>query len=116
LAVRWHDPNSVKENNVTSSSCNATWSWDGVTSAPGENNTYSTQFSLCYEALPNYFEMKFSNFVDAKNFTLEIAHHYKDDEYASPLPLSGPLEILDIDQRSQKFHCTMGLPYHVGSA
>ena len=89
--VDWEDPNSVKQNNVSSGTCSATWSWDGVTSESGEDNTYPTQFLRCFEALPSFFEMKFNSFDKAENFTLDLAHRYKDSEYVpvtkrSPIP------------------------------
>jgi hypothetical protein len=78
--VDWHDPNSVRENKVTTCSCISTWSWDGLTAASGEKNTYGTSYSMCYKQLPTYFEMRFATFNSSEDFSLEVAHHYKDSE------------------------------------
>lgn len=80
LRFDWFDPNSVRENTVTTCTCTSSWSWDEVTSANGEKNTYSTQYSVCYKKLPNFFQMKFAGFNTAEDFTLDIAHHYQDSE------------------------------------
>lgn len=91
LAVEWSDPNSVRENNVSSCTCVSNWTWDGVTTASGEKNTYDTQYAICAEDESTYFEMKFVGFDSAENFTLEIAHHYKDDQYGPCPPVASPL-------------------------
>ncbi|KAH8910274.1 hypothetical protein BR93DRAFT_471157 [Coniochaeta sp. PMI_546] len=80
LRFDWHDPNSVKENNVTSCSCIYKWSWDGETVAAGEKNTYSASYSMCYKQLPVYFEMRIAAFNSSEDFALEVAHRYHDSE------------------------------------
>ncbi|KAL1868241.1 hypothetical protein VTK73DRAFT_3768 [Phialemonium thermophilum] len=80
LKFYWHDPNSVRQNNVTSCTCSSEWVWDGVTSANGENNNYTTEYVTCLNAPPSYFAMKFDSFDSAQNFTLDLAHRYKDSE------------------------------------
>jgi hypothetical protein len=79
--VDWHDPNSVKQNNITGCSCIHKWSWDGETASVGENNTYGEAYSLCYKDLPVYFEMRISAFNSTNDFAVEIAHCYHDSEY-----------------------------------
>ncbi len=79
--VDWHDPNSVKENNVTSCTCIYKWSWDGETAAAGEKNTYSASYSMCYKQLPVYFEMRIATFNSSEDFALEVAHRYHDSEF-----------------------------------
>lgn len=81
LSVDWHDPNSVKENNVTSCSCIYKWSWDGETVAAGEKNIYSASYSMCYKQLPVYFEMRIAAFNSSEDFALEVAHRYHDSEF-----------------------------------
>lgn len=66
---------------MTSCTCSSTWSWDGATSVSGEKNTYNSQFVRCLVAPPTYFQMRFDTFDTAENFTLELAHHYRDSEY-----------------------------------
>lgn len=78
--VDWHDPNSVKENDITSCTCINKWSWDGYTTSPGQKNTYGADFSICLRDLPTFFEMRFSGFNSTQDFDLEIAHHYTDSE------------------------------------
>lgn len=82
--VDWHDPNSVRQNNVTSCSCIYKWSWDGKTAGSGENNTYTESYSMCYEQLPVYFEMRIAAFNSSEDFALEMAHRYHDSEYVFP--------------------------------
>jgi hypothetical protein len=66
---------------VSSCTCTSKWSWDGETSESGDKNTYITEFLVCQQSPPSYFQMKFNSFGTADNFTLELAHHYKDSEY-----------------------------------
>ncbi|RKU44227.1 hypothetical protein DL546_005435 [Coniochaeta pulveracea] len=80
LRFDWHDPNSVKENDITSCTCINKWSWDGYTTSPGQKNTYGADFSICLRDLPTFFEMRFSGFNSTQDFDLEIAHHYTDSE------------------------------------
>lgn len=82
--VDWHDPNSVRQNNVTSCSCIYKWSWDGKTTAAGRNNTYSDSYTMCYEQLPVYFEMRMAGFNSSEDFAVEIAHRYHDSECVHP--------------------------------
>lgn len=79
--VDWHDPNSVRQNNVTSCSCIYKWSWDGETAGAGEKNTYSDSYTMCYKQLPVYFEMRIAAFNSSEDFALEIAHRYHDSQY-----------------------------------
>ena len=86
--VEWFDPNSVKENNVTSCSCSYSWEWDGVTTAPGRNNTFDPLALLpCYHKDQHApFEMRVNNFESPNNLTLWISHLYKDSSYGPPPP------------------------------
>lgn len=59
-----------------------------MTSESGENNTYADEFVRCLQVLPGYFQMRFSSFDTAENFTLELAHHYRDSEYVDNLSRS----------------------------
>lgn len=51
-------------------------------------NTAPTKYALCRYDDPNYFQMRFVSFGTAENFTLSLAHHYQDSEYAGPLSVS----------------------------
>ncbi|KAK3379538.1 hypothetical protein B0T24DRAFT_717088 [Lasiosphaeria ovina] len=77
----WYDPNSIKENPVSSCVCNYTWAWDGVTGI-GENGTEIDDgaYDLCWQGDMTYFEMRLVSFHTAENFTLELGHRYHDDE------------------------------------
>ncbi len=80
--VNWFDPNSVKENNVTSCKCSYEWEWDGITQVAGSNNTFDPEaYFVCYDEAPaTVFEMRISQFGGPTNLTLEISHSYKDTE------------------------------------
>ncbi|EFX00307.1 hypothetical protein CMQ_7309 [Grosmannia clavigera kw1407] len=75
----WFDPNSVKENNVTSCSCSYSWHWDGQAAANGANNTYdAVDFLVCSNHHSSLFEMRVNFFSDPTNLTLFMSHYYKD--------------------------------------
>lgn len=75
----WFDPNSVKENNVTSCYCSYTWKWDGQTTTQGENNTFDgVNFLVCTNKYPSVFEMRINSFAGPSNLTLFMSHFYKD--------------------------------------
>jgi hypothetical protein len=82
LLVDWFDPNSVKENDVTSSKCSYTWKWDGVTAKHGANNTFNSEDMLPCEhnGERTPFEMRVNGFRGPTNLTLWISHYYKDTE------------------------------------
>lgn len=79
-SVDWHDPNSVRENNITSCTCISKWTWDGHTPSKNEKNTYNDQYSMCLLARPTFFEMRIAAFNSSQAIDLEIAHHYTDSE------------------------------------
>ncbi|KAK4204488.1 hypothetical protein QBC40DRAFT_192113 [Triangularia verruculosa] len=79
-----HDPNSVRENNVTSCSCHHGWSWDGVNGSLGsndwENPVAGYQTCLYDNATATYFRSSVPSFDHPGNFSLEVSHTYHDDE------------------------------------
>ncbi|CAK7218605.1 hypothetical protein SBRCBS47491_003561 [Sporothrix bragantina] len=77
--VKWFDPNSVKENNVTACTCSYTWKWDGQTTIRGDNNSFdAVDFVVCTNQYPSVFEMRVNNFMGPSNLTLFMSHFYKD--------------------------------------
>lgn len=78
----------MRDNNVASCSCVYKWSWDGTTTEAGEKNTYDGGYTMCYKNLPTWFEMKIAAFNSTQDFSLEIAHHYKDSELVYSCALS----------------------------
>lgn len=87
LNFNWFDPNSVKYNNVSSTSCNATWSWTPGTTVGGDDNSLDTPYDPCFqeETYGTYFAMRLMEFVEPTNFTLQLARHYHDpDNFTAP--------------------------------
>lgn len=80
--VDWHDPNSVRQNNVTGCSCISKWSWDGNSTEAGP---VSESYTMCYKKLPVFFEFRIATFNSSEDFSLEIAHRYHDSEYVAVL-------------------------------
>jgi len=74
----------VKQNNVSSTSCNGNWTWDGinVVGGDGDDNSLTVQYDPCWkdETEGTYFAMRLMTFVDPGNFTLQVAHNYRDSE------------------------------------
>ncbi|KAK3939921.1 hypothetical protein QBC46DRAFT_138541 [Diplogelasinospora grovesii] len=109
----WYDPNSVKENPVSSCTCNSTaFSWDGT---EGTTNTNISNSGGAYELCSwagndhdySYFEMRLFSFQTAENFTLEIAHHYKDEAqfpapYQYPTTFARPTLTLPVVHKDEK--------------
>ncbi|KAK0674292.1 hypothetical protein QBC41DRAFT_52758 [Cercophora samala] len=77
-----HDPNSVRENNVTSCSCHHGWSWDGVNGSLGAGDWQNpvAGYQLCWRDNSTYFTSSVPWFDHPGNFSLEVAHTYHDDE------------------------------------
>ncbi|KAK4650351.1 hypothetical protein QC762_706665 [Podospora pseudocomata] len=77
-----HDPNSVRENNVTSCSCHHTWSWDGVNGSLSTTDwrTPVAGYQLCWRDDWTFFKSSVPSFEHPGNFSLEVAHTYHDDE------------------------------------
>ncbi|KAK3357067.1 hypothetical protein B0T25DRAFT_566385 [Lasiosphaeria hispida] len=80
LKFDWYDPNSVKENNVTSCHCNSTWTWDGVSSIGGDDNPLELPYLPCWEDDLSFFAMRMVGFMNPGNISIQLAHHYRDDE------------------------------------
>ncbi|KAK5654107.1 hypothetical protein OQA88_7538 [Cercophora sp. LCS_1] len=78
----WFDPNSVRENKVSSTTCNQTWSWDGKHTIGGDDNALDTPYLPCWQSEEDgtYFAMRLMTFVGPTNFTLQLSHQYKDSE------------------------------------
>lgn len=77
LSFDWFDPNSVRQNNVTSTACSSSWAWDGTTGERGENNNYNTNYQPCEQ---DGFLMKIVSFPNGTDFRIGLAHRYKDSE------------------------------------
>ncbi|KAK4179662.1 hypothetical protein QBC36DRAFT_308013 [Triangularia setosa] len=80
--VTLHDPNSVRENNVTSCSCHHGWSWDGVNGSLSSTDwrTPVASYQICWVGDSTYFKSSVQSFEHPGNFSLEVAHTYHDDE------------------------------------
>ncbi|KAK7938092.1 uncharacterized protein PG986_014960 [Apiospora aurea] len=70
---QWDDPNFN-----TSTVCNSSWKWDGVTMQNGPNNTYNTNYIICELAWPEVWQLKINNIED-ELFELGLAHTCKDE-------------------------------------
>ncbi|KAK2070104.1 hypothetical protein P8C59_004632 [Phyllachora maydis] len=79
LELNWLDPNSVQTNNVSSTTCSSTWSWDGVTVTRGKSNSYDNKYSTCWQNNPFFFAMEIQEFQSGENLTLGLTHAYYDN-------------------------------------
>ncbi|KAH6849940.1 hypothetical protein B0I37DRAFT_352483 [Chaetomium sp. MPI-CAGE-AT-0009] len=82
-SVAWSDPNSVRQNSVTSGHCQTSWAWDGVTkhqADPDGSNPVSSYRSCWIDDDATYFKVAVPGFWHPGNFTLELAHRYRDGE------------------------------------
>ncbi|KAH6636324.1 hypothetical protein F5144DRAFT_487202 [Chaetomium tenue] len=89
LTFAWSDPNSVRQNSVTSGHCQTSWAWDGVTkhqADPDGSNPVAEYRSCWINDDATYFKVAVPGFWHPGNFTLELAHRYRDDEYVFPHP------------------------------
>ncbi|KAK4123331.1 hypothetical protein N657DRAFT_573795 [Parathielavia appendiculata] len=82
LTFNWFDPNSVRENRVTSGTCHISWSWDGTTkhNATWDGSNPVAKYWGCWIDEETYFKAAVPGFWHPGNFSLELSHHYKDDE------------------------------------
>ncbi|KAK4156703.1 hypothetical protein C8A00DRAFT_30366 [Chaetomidium leptoderma] len=82
VRVNWFDPNSVRQNRVTSGSCQTSWPWDGVTkyNATADGSNPVAGYKSCWIDQDTYFKVAVPSFWHPGNFSLELAHHYRDDE------------------------------------
>lgn len=108
--VSWHDPNSVRQNNVTSCTCRQSWAWDGKTSIDQDPDGLNTRLQTCWRDARTYFGAKLLIFQNARNFTLELAHNYKDDEQ---VPVGPVFFCLNGTDNFQELHGALGLPNDV---
>lgn len=81
--VNWHDPNSVRQNNVSSTSCTQTFSWDGVNPIGSEDGFGGGPSVTCFRDDSSYFASTLLHFKDPSNITIQLAHMYLDAEYVS---------------------------------
>ena len=70
----------MRQNNITSTTCNATWLWDGESVIGGDDNSLDTPYDPCYRDDSVYFAMRLMTFYNPGNFTLQLAHQYHDSE------------------------------------
>ncbi|KAK4106221.1 hypothetical protein N658DRAFT_11470 [Parathielavia hyrcaniae] len=83
LTFNWFDPNSVRQNRVTSGACHTSWSWDGATkhNATRDGSNPVAEYRGCWTGdTETFFRAAVPAFWHPGNFALELAHHYKDDE------------------------------------
>ena len=82
VPVDWFDPNSVKENHVTSGTCHSSWSWDGTTklNSSGDGTQFAVDYRWCWEDEETSFKVAVSSFWSPGDFSLELVHRYHDDE------------------------------------
>jgi hypothetical protein len=74
----------VRQNSVTSGHCQTSWAWDGVTkhqADPDGSNPVAAYRSCWIDDDATYFKVAVPGFWHPGNFTLELAHRYRDDEY-----------------------------------
>ncbi|KAK3368109.1 hypothetical protein B0H63DRAFT_514799 [Podospora didyma] len=77
VELNMHDPNSELQNRVTSCACNVTWAWDGATDI--DNGNGGSSYKICWMDDETFFEMRLLTFQSVNNFSMELAHSYKDD-------------------------------------
>jgi hypothetical protein len=80
--VDWFDPNSVRQNSVTSGSCQTSWAWDGVTkhNATLDGSDPVAEYHTCWVDSVTSFRVAVPAFWHPGVFSLELSHHYRDDE------------------------------------
>jgi hypothetical protein len=89
----------VRQNSVTSGHCQTSWAWDGVTkhqADPDGSNPVAAYRSCWIDDDATYFKVAVPGFWHPGNFTLELAHRYRDDEYVvlcSRFPFSLMVEL-----------------------
>ncbi|KAK7918332.1 hypothetical protein PG985_010206 [Apiospora marii] len=79
----WLDPNFN-----TSSSCNSSWKWDGITMQHGPNNTYNTDYITCEMQFPEAWQLMVNNITDDGLFELGLVHTCKDHIHFDPAELA----------------------------
>ncbi|KAK1751780.1 hypothetical protein QBC47DRAFT_405797 [Echria macrotheca] len=102
----WHDPNSVRQNNVSSCACQYSWTWDGVSVIGGDSDGSDVPYETCWKDERTYFEMALVTFEQPGNFTLKLAHHYKDSEnftapWEYPTTFSRPNILLPVVDKTE---------------
>ncbi|KAK7961031.1 hypothetical protein PG988_012245 [Apiospora saccharicola] len=80
---RWLDPNFN-----TSSSCNSSWKWDGITMENGPNNSYPTQYMMCEMHFPEAWQLRVNSITDDGLFELGLIHTCKDQIHFDPAELA----------------------------
>ncbi|KAJ4304214.1 hypothetical protein N0V88_001827 [Collariella sp. IMI 366227] len=82
LTFNWYDPNSVRQNKIVSGHCNTGWSWDGHSrhSASLDGTNPVVGYKACLLDDDTAFHVAIPNFWHPANFSLDMAHHYRDDE------------------------------------
>ncbi|KAK3302337.1 uncharacterized protein B0T15DRAFT_301686 [Chaetomium strumarium] len=82
LTYHVFDPNSVRENKLTSGDCQIDWSWDGHThhNADGDGSNPVVGYRPCVNDQRTFIKSSVVNFWHPGNFTIEVVHHYHDNE------------------------------------
>lgn len=73
LAVDWEDRNADE-----SCTCESSWNWDGLTLSHGIQNNYNTDYLICEEQMPEYFQFHFVDMWSPTNFSLMLSHKFED--------------------------------------
>ena len=84
----------MRQNRVTSGSCLTSWSWDGVTkyNATADGSGAIADYRWCWIDEDTYFKVSVPSFWHPGNFSIELAHHYRDAEQVHQLLTLLPLE------------------------
>ncbi len=72
----------MRQNRVTSGSCLTSWSWDGVTkyNATIDGSGDIADYRWCWIDEGTYFMVSVPSFWHPGNFSIELAHRYRDAE------------------------------------
>ncbi|KAK1827249.1 hypothetical protein QBC39DRAFT_334344 [Podospora conica] len=80
LKFNWHDPNSVRQNNVSSTACALPFSWDGVNTIGSEEGFAGGPSVTCHSDDTSRFTSTLLYFKEPSNITIQLAHMYLDAE------------------------------------
>jgi hypothetical protein len=72
----------VEQNRVSSGGCHTQWQWDGVTrhKASLDGSGAIARYKTCWVDETTYFRVAVPGFWHPGNFSIELAHRYRDNE------------------------------------